>query len=224
MSHADGTPFAICPSSGVKGDGPLGLAGVSVLRWKPATAWNLLLSQGCCSNVSTQFDLQEEILAVMARQARRSLRSLSASSCSSLSSIDSLSSSLSGPSPAFLPPFTGFHTGSFERGPGFDAQAEPETLQDETPCILGKRRRKRNTEKEVPRLAKRQKGNPRNRRRSKRERVDANKTRQGMRHAVMSNITFSTLSRSKIISKEHKVYDVETVKSMGVVVVPWDGV
>jgi len=224
MSHADGTPFAICPSSDVKGDRSTRLADVSVFRWKPAATWTLRLSQGCGPDISTQFDLREEILAAMARQARRSLRSLSASSCSSLSSIESLSSALSDLSPASLPPFAGFHTDSFERGPGFDAQAEPETLRDETPCILGKRRRKRNVEKEAPRLAKRQRGNPRNRRRSKKERVDASKMRQGMRHAVRSNIEYSTLSRSKIIGKEHRVYDVETVRSMGVAIVPWDGV
>jgi len=215
MSCADGTPFTTCPGlgakcEGVKGDGLPGLADVSVLCWKLATAWTSRRFQQCGSNVSCQFDLQEEILAAMAHQARRSLRSLSASSCSSLSSVDTLSSSFSDPSPASLPPS--------------DAQAGSEASQDEAPCVLGKRRRKRNAEKEVQRSAKRRKGNPRNRRRSKKERVDGSKMRQGMRHAVPSSVVFSALTRSKKIGKGNEVYDIETVKSMGVAVVPWDGV
>jgi len=168
-------------------------------------------------------------MEAVARQARRSMRSLSASSCSSLSSLNSISgsvcsiSSFTSPSPAvdLLP-------SNSTQAEAAVTQAEPvygvETSQGEVPCILGKRRRKRNADKERQRQAKRQKENPRKRPFSERERVDMSKMKQGMRRAIPSGVQFEKLSRAGEVGQRDVVFDLATVKSKRVTVVQWDGV
>jgi len=168
-------------------------------------------------------------MEAMARQARRSMRSLSASSCSSLSSLSSISgsvcsiSSFTSPSPAVDPP-----PSNSTQAEAAVTRAEPvygvEASQGEAPSVLGKRRRKRNVDKERQRRAKRQKENPRKRPFSKRERVDMSKVKQGMRRAIPSGVQVEELSRAGEVGQRDVVFDLETVKSKKVAVVQWDGV
>lgn len=156
------------------------------------------------------------------------MRSLSASSCSSLSSIDTLSGSVCSVSSLTpLPPPPNLRMVDFEREAKPDAQAEDlprmGVPQDEAPCALGKRRRKRNAEKEAQRRAKRQKENPRKRSRPMGERIDRSKARQAMRQTVQSDKPLRKLFPSRKVDEESEVLDIETVKSKGVTVMPWDG-
>jgi len=169
-------------------------------------------------NITSQFDLPEAVLEAMARQARRSLRSLSESSSLSTNSLSSLTSlSSSGESRA----------GDFERSERAEVQTQPplqtESRNVEASSVLGKRKRKRNSEKEADRRVKRQRANPRKRGRSKKERIDRSKVRQAMRQAVQSQVLLTELRPDLNVDRRPELFDLEVVKSMGVKVVQWDG-
>lgn len=90
------------------------------------------------------------------------------------------------------------------------------------PSTLGKRRRKRNPEKQAQRRRKRQKENPRKRGLSKQERVDKSKLKQATAQAVQSDVPVKIVRSLKVDDKD-RVFDLEAVKAKGVTVVPWDG-
>lgn len=151
----------------------------------------------------------------MAEQAKRSMRSLSVSSCSSLSSLPDSVCSMT-----FLSPHTNHHKGDFEHASGLHTQEGGS--QTVAPSTLGKRRRKRNPEKQAQRRKKRQKENPRKRGLSKQERVDKSKLKQATAQAVQSDVPVKIVRSLKVDDKD-RVFDLEAVKAKGVTVVPWDG-
>jgi hypothetical protein len=177
------------------------------------------------SHVVSEFDLQQAITETMELQARRTMRSLSESSCSSLSSCASACSASSltcvascgedGAGGVRWEGRTKDEPGSLPRTEGREGEAS---------CSLGKRRRKRNPEKEGERAAKRQRANPRKRGRPRKERIGRSKRRQATGQALESHVSFKSLRPSLNVEESLGVFGIEYVKAQGVAVVSWDGV
>lgn len=168
--------------------------------------------------VAADFSFNKAIPDTVVRRARRSMRNLSSSSCSSLSSVSPPLSSV------------GAHGSDPESEAGPRSHILPSS-QGQSDRTLGERRRKRNSEQEGSRLVTRRKRNPGKRAWGK----GRSERRQGARREIPCSIQYKMLDISKKMDKrlkvpKHKikdgagVFDLETVKSMGVTVVKWDGV
>lgn len=217
MHGTDGAPRRLFTGPGVERAGEPGEAAVRFLRLRSWGASGLHRPQ-----VATPFDLEKSISDAMARQARRSMRSLSASSLSSLSSLESAPASVC--SLSSLTSLSSADGLREETGLSTDAGAflRTESPQGGAPSGPGKRKRKRNAEKEATRQAKRRKEDPK-RRRPRKEGVAATKLRQAMRQPAQTDVPFGALRRS-MLDKKLPVPDLEAVKSRGLSVLPWDGV
>lgn len=103
-------------------------------------------------------------------------------------------------------------------GPPFQVEPSPENVSG----TLGKRKRKRNSEK--ARAAKSLRANQRGRDRSKREGIEISKRRLGKKQAVQTGVEFGSLHQAVRMDASHKGSSLEDLERQGVKVVPWDGV
>lgn len=172
--------------------------------------------------IRSDFDPQESVMDAMARQARRSLRS---SSLSSLSSLGSSFSSFLDPRSCLTPPPSSEDLPEEPSPRGDHPQASLIAPQIPTapPPTSGKRKRRKNPEKEKERQAKRQKNNPRKREGTRRERIDAGKIKKAEKEAVRSKKPFSSFNSSQTFDHKKNIFNAGVVLSKGLKLVQWDG-